>query len=413
MAHIAHPSAVVETDSPNPGNGRLDAADEMPWVSQPRRLALLALTALVALAPGACSPSRAVEAAQVLADTAAGEKPSRLKRVTPEPQRSPVVYLAGERRRAGDMYRPGDGAEAALVLVPGVTPAGKDDPRLVAFAKTLARARFVVLVPDIENLRALKVSPADAHEIADAVHYLAETSGAGEGPSVGLVAISYAVGPALLAVLDEETGRRVRFLAAIGGYYDIEEVVTFFTTGYFREPPDGPWQYRTPNAYGKWVFVRNNAERLSDSADRAALAMMAERKLEDLKAEIGDLVAALGPEGRTVHALLINDDPEKAPDLIAALPEAVRADMAALDLKTKDLSKLAPRLILIHGRDDAVIPYSESKTLAAAAPRAELYIADSLAHVDLGISGLVDTLVLWRAAYRLLAERDAAPEPRL
>ena len=412
MAHIVHPSAVVETDSPNLRNGWLDAGDEMPCSTRaPSWLTVLALTALVALAPGACSPSRAIEAADVLADVAAGDGPSRLKRLRPEPKRTPVVYQVAGRRHAGDIYEPGDGAVAALVLVPGVARAGKDDPRLVAFAKTLARARFAVLVPDIENLRALKVSRADAGNIADAVQYLARRGGTGEDPSVGLVAISYAVGPALLAALEENTGRRVRFVLAIGGYYDIEAVVTFFTTGYFREQADGPWRHLEPNAYGKWIFVRNNADRLTARADRAALADIAERKLKNLTAEIGDLVAKLGPEGRAVHALLVNDDPQRAPALIAALPLAVRADMVALDLKNQDLSKLAARLILVHGRDDAIIPYSESKALAAVAPRAELYVVDSLAHVDLGLSGLIDTVVLWRAVYRLLAERDAAPPP--
>ena len=385
----------------------------MGWSTRPPSwLAILALAAPVAFAPGACSPSRAIEAAQVLADVAAGEMPSRLKRIRPEPTRTPVIYQVAGRRHAGDIYEPGDGAEAALVLVPGVARAGKDDPRLVAFAKTLARARFAVLVPDIANLRALKVSPADAGNIADAVQYFARRGG-GKDPSVGLVAISYAVGPALLAALDEDTGRRVRFVLAIGGYYDIEALVTFFTTGYFRERPDGPWRHLAPNAYGKWIFVRNNVHRLSARADRAALAAMAKRKLENVNADIADLVAKLGREGRAVHALLVNADPQRAPALIAALPGAVRADMAALDLKQQDFSKLAARLILVHGRDDAIIPYSESEALAAVAPRADLYVVDSLAHVDLGLGGLVDTIVLWRAVYRLLAERDAAPPPAL
>ena len=62
----------------------------------------------------------------------------------------------------------------------------------------------------------------------------------------------------------------------------------------------------------------------------------------------------------------------------------------------------------MSGRDDAIIPYSESKALAAAAPeeKAALYVVDSLAHVDLGAAGLIDTLILWRAAYRLLSERE-------
>ncbi len=71
--------------------------------------------------------------------------------------------------------------------------------------------------------------------------------------------------------------------------------------------------------------------------------------------------------------------------------------------------------MLIHGRDDEIIPYSESLALAAAAgeDKAELFLVDNLAHVDLGPGSLDDQLTLWRAAYRLLEERDDAPAPRL
>jgi hypothetical protein len=369
--------------------------------------------ATVALLLGACSPPRALEAGRVLADIAAGAEPSALKRATAAPLRVPVIYRIAGRDHNGDLYRPAEGADAALVLVPGVTPTGKDDPRLVAFAKTLARARFLVLVPEIEAMRVYKVGPDNARDIADAVKYLAGRMPAAEGAAVGLIAISYAVGPALLAALEPDTGALVRFVGAVGGYYDIEAVVTFFTTGRYRAAPDAPWDHREPNAYGKWVFVGGNVERLSDPADRATLSAIAERKLDDLDADIDDLAGRLGSEGRAVHALVVNDDPERVPTLIAGLPEAMRADMAALDLKRRDLSQLAPRLILVHGRDDAIIPHTESEALAAAAPegQATLFLANSLAHVRLGPTSILDSVTLWRAVYHLLCERDSAAAP--
>ena len=53
--------------------------------------------------------------------------------------------------------------------MPGLTPYGKDDPRLAAFAGSLAWSRFLVLLPEIANLRALRVSGADSAIIADAI----------------------------------------------------------------------------------------------------------------------------------------------------------------------------------------------------------------------------------------------------
>jgi pimeloyl-ACP methyl ester carboxylesterase len=189
-------------------------------------------------------------------------------------------------------------------------------------------------------------------------------------------------------------------------------VVTFFTTGHFREAPGQAWQRREPNAYGRWVFVRVNAPRVADARDRVLLASMAERKLRDLAAPVDDLAAKLGREGGSFHALLENRDPEAVPSLIASLPPAIRNDMAALDLARRDLTPLRANVILIHGRDDAIIPYTESAALAAALPegQASLCLVDNLAHVDLGPGGLLDGLRLWRATYRILAERDAVAE---
>ncbi len=324
------------------------------------------------------------------------------------PERNAVAYQVAGRDYNGDLYRPGDTALAALVLVPGAAPEGKDDPRLVAVAMSLARVRFLVLVPEIANLRDLEVRPADAGAVADALRHLAARPDAPPGAR-GLVAISYAAGPAVLAALEPDLGAQVDFLVAVGGYYDIEALVTFFTTGRYRTAPDRPWQAATPNPYGRWIFLRGNAGRLEVSRDRALLREMARRKLNDLAAPIDDLAARLGPEGRSVHALLQNRDPEAVPGLIARLPPDVRRDMRGLDPKRRDLSTLGADAILIHGRDDAVIPYTESLALAAALgpERTHLTLVDNLAHVDLGPADALDALRLWRAAYRVLSLRDA------
>lgn len=219
----------------------------------------------------------------------------------------------------------------------------------------------------------------------------------------------------MLAALDDDARDRVRFVLAVGGYYGLEAVVTYFTTGWFRPTPGAAWAWRRPNAYGKWVFVKANADRLDDAADRALLAAMAERKLRDVRADVADLAARLGPEGRRVHALLENTDPDRAGRLIAGLPKAMRDDLAALDLSRRDLSGLAARLYLVHGRNDAIIPAAESRALAAAlAPgRATLTIVDSLAHADLGPMGLFDMLALWDTKYDLLGERERMTPPAI
>ena len=319
-----------------------------------------------------------------------------------------IVWTARSVPRAGDLYQPAR-PQGALVLAPGLGREGRRDTRLTAFAAALAQSGFMVLVPDVPNFQAQRVSAGDSEILADALRHL--LSRQGEGRSVGIAAVSYAVGPAVLAALEPDLAPRIDVVAAIGGYYDTRAVVTFFTTGYFREAPDAPWQHRAPNAYGKWVFVLANAERIVDPRDRTSLHAMARRKLADLNANVDDLGVGLGPEGRAVVDLLSNAEPDRVPDLIAALPSAVRDDLEGLNLARRDLGALKARLVLIHGRDDAIIPYSESVALARALPaeRSHLALLDSLAHADLGPGGLVDGVRLWRAAYVLMRQRHAHP----
>jgi pimeloyl-ACP methyl ester carboxylesterase len=366
------------------------------------RIAILAAAVLVA----GCSSARLGEAAKLLADIEAGSGPSALKEATPPPERRPVRFETAGRSHAGDLYVPGGGqaALAAMVLVPGVAPAGKDDPRLVTFAATLARARFRVLVPDIENLRALRVRPEDSRAIADASAWLRREGPAGQ--ALGVTAISYAVGPAV-ASLFEADGGKVDFVVAVGGYYDLTAVVTFFTTGRFRERPDQPWRYRQPNAYGKWVFVESNLHRIASPEDRARLRLIKEMRLRDPAADVTPWAAELGAEGRAVYALLDNDDPERVPALVEALPATLLADFRALDLSRRHLSGLSGRFFLLHGRNDPIIPETESLKLAAALPAgaAELYVVDSLDHVEPKPIGPLDRLTLLRAAYAVLGLR--------
>lgn len=360
---------------------------------------LLGLTLL-----SGCAVQRGYEAALVLADIAAGNRPSRLKGCTPEPDRIGFPLVTAARTFAADLYLPGERSRATVLLIPGAAEEGKDDPRLVAFATTLARARFIVLVPDFPSLRELRVNSGNIGEVSDVFSWLVAHRVLAPRQRAGIIAFSYAVGPVVLAAMHPSIRDRVRFILAVGGYYNLPQVLTFFTTGYFQK--NGRWRHRTPNAYGKWVFVRSNVGRLSDPRDRKILRAMADRKIRDLAAPLKDLAEKLGPEGRRVYAFIVNTDRKRASTLMAALPEPILRQIEALNLANKNLHELHARMILVHGIDDDIIPYPQSIALAKALPKgqARLFLANGLNHVDVE-PGFFDKWRLWRAVDALLAER--------
>jgi pimeloyl-ACP methyl ester carboxylesterase len=347
-----------------------------------------------------------IEAGLVLADMAAGTHDSLYRHITPPPRRDSLHYMVDGRIHVADIYRPEGAPRAGIVLVPGVQPQGKDEPRLRAMAATLARARFTVLVPDIPGMRQLKVHASDSCVIGDACRWLAAHPGLAPGGRPGIGAVSYAVAPAVLAAMLPDVRNDVRFVLGIGGYYDLAQLLTYVTTGYFRA--GGQWRHAAPNRYGMWVFAISNVALLADAKDRAIFTEIARRKLADVDARVDDLAAGLGPEGRALYAQMTNSDRQRVPALMAALPPDMRRLIAALTLAGKPVEKLHARLILVHGRTDAIIPYTQSMQLAEAAGpgRAQLFLLDGFGHASLQDLSLKDSFRLWRAVDALLSERD-------
>jgi hypothetical protein len=341
-----------------------------------------------------------VQAALIMWDIAAGGERTLWQDVTAAPQERLVHWPDGE----GDLYLPAGKVGAAMVLVPGAAILGRDEPRLKVLARTFARAGFAVLVPELPELRRLALSRVDADRVAAALRYL---GGQQRGAPLGVAAISYAVAPAVIAAIEDDLAPRIAFVVGIGGYRDTESVIRFVTTGAFRPRGDAREFRVEPNHYGRWAFVMANAGRLDSPADAVLLDDIAQQRFRDRDADISRQAAALGPQGRAVLALMENRDPDAVTRLIQALPEGVRREIDGLNLAFYDLSKLGGHLILVHGRTDPMVPYSESQDLAVAASRARvsLFLIDDIGHVEFTAVNIRNAWTMWQAIVALLGER--------
>jgi fermentation-respiration switch protein FrsA (DUF1100 family) len=319
--------------------------------------------------------------------TAAGSA-SRLERSTAPPSREPVHYAIEGRSGSADLYLPGEGTPAAaIVLVPGAVPEGKDDKRLVKFAEGLARLQFAVLTPELSDYRELEIRTRQVTEVADAFRYLVTQPHLSPGGRTGIGAFSFGAGTAILAALEEDLRERVRFIFAVGAYHDLRRTIRYFTTGYFEA--EGTAQYLEPSEYARLVFAYTALDHVNDLNDRATLEAMLDAKVESASADISALASGLGREGQSVYRLLTNTDPDLAYELIDSLPQETRALIDALTLADKGLRGLPARLILVHGKNDPLIPYSETIALsqAVAPSRARVFLIERLlAHVDLTFS---------------------------
>ncbi len=364
-------------------------------------LAWLAGTAL--LAGGCTTVERQYEAILLLGDlqTAPGET-SRLQRRVGDPEVETLRYHGETGLQVADLYRPPGESRGNLVLIHGFTEEGKDDPRLTAFAESLARSGFRVLAPHIEQIRQLDWGPRSVDEVTDALAHMEDRPGSRDLPT-GAATLSLMSGPVLLAASSPHHAEQVDFLVTIGGYYDVYAWIAFLTTGY--DPLSGRRMDDGPQVDVKWALLDALSYRADDPEVRGALARIAVRRRINPDADVDSLVARLDGDALALFELLDNTDPERVQARLDALPDQYRDDLDALNIASRDLTDLPVELILIHGKDDTVIPISHSERLAERAPRATLYRSGGLMHVELS-PGPLDVWPLWRAAAALLAQRD-------
>jgi alpha-beta hydrolase superfamily lysophospholipase len=330
------------------------------------------------------------EAGLALEDLASGLAISRLASQVPRPLRESISFTTGGEQRAADLYHASQGARAGIVLVPGVAARGRRDARVIAIANTLARLDFTVLVPDMPGVRSVRMRSTDVREVADSFAWLASRPALAPPGHIGIAGFSYGAGPVLLAALQPDIRDRTNFILAVGGYYSLENVVTYLTTGHYRiDQPAGAVAAATrrllPHPYSVAAFIRSNLDLLERSVDRGFFRRYAEHVAGDYSDEDEPVPARLAPDAQAFYDLLTNHRPARVPALLDRLSVRMRTELEGINPAAQNLSGLRADVILLHGRSDNLIPYTESIALADALPasQARLFLIDGLAHVNL------------------------------
>ncbi len=318
------------------------------------RLLLLVLAALLALPVLTAVPPAIFAGAFLLEFGTAGAMPA-LSYLTDAPVRQPFP-LPGA---AADRYAaPGVFPGRALVLVPGFTPHGKDDARAQEAGALLARAGFDVMVPTLPGLMRGRLRPDDVEPVVAAL--------AARPEPTTIIAVSVGAGPALLAAADPRVRDRVTTVVTLGGYASARELVRFFVTG----------EYEFGEIRGR---VRHDPELV--------------RMFVEVNADLLD--PDTGPADRVTSLL------QRLPPTTLALLDRLSPLRVAADIPA--------RLVLIHGRSDRAVPFTESLRLAAARPqRTEVLLVSLFEHLE-GAGGFApwnearDFARLWTVVYALLA----------
>ena len=147
---------------------------------------------------------------------------------------------------------------------------GIDEPRLVSFARSLAASGFFVMTPLVPGIADYRVQAESADVIGSAARDFAQQL---EVPKVGIFAISFSGGLALLAAGDPQYASAVAWVASIGGYYDLAHVLRFFATG-DAVRPDGSVDHLQPHEYGPLIVIYDEPQDFFSPQDRPCARTM-------------------------------------------------------------------------------------------------------------------------------------------
>ncbi len=345
-----------------------------------KKIILLSLVVIIGILFTA-QVKRAFISTLLLVDTVRPPEKSLMGKLIDGPVITTVTVTSRGRAIQADLYRPvKKGKYFPLLLVHGVNPTGKDDRQLVLLAKDLARAGFLVLVPDITGLKTLHLRISDAEDVLESFLFLSKTGYA--RPRGGMVGISYGAGPVLLAAADARIRDKVSVISTFGGYYDLRDVLLFILTGTYEY--GGQRGYVRPDSSLRWMFVYRNLDLVSSAVDRELFKRIVEKQNQFDSAAADALAKSLGPEGRALYDFLVNTDQERFTPLYEKLPLAMRDQVYQLS-PARAMRYINASFIIAHGTDDYAVPFTESKRLADAVEdkdRVRLALLPQFLHVE-------------------------------
>jgi pimeloyl-ACP methyl ester carboxylesterase len=268
------------------------------------------------------------------------------------------------------------------VTLHGITRSGRKHPTLVRFVRALSASGAAVLVPEIPEWREMYLAPAEAEDTMRAAILALANREETQPGRLGAMGFSFGAPQALMAGTDPELIPHLRAVASFGGYFDLERTARFLFTGEHEWRGD---RYRIePDPYGRWVVGGNFLSETEEYGDTGAVA----GALLDLARSAGDvqvpswdpihdtrkkeLEAALPEAGRGLFRAFAPDagtrmPPSQDDHLIRALAKAARGVSPRFDIGSR-LKDIRVPVRLIHGRQDRLIPFSETLRMAEGFP---------------------------------------------
>jgi pimeloyl-ACP methyl ester carboxylesterase len=242
-----------------------------------------------------------------------------------------------------------------IFLTHGMSGFGIDDPRMFEVAISLASGGYTVVVPEFEEVKALKITPESVRNIKDVFLIILDHKKINT-KDVGFFSISFSAGYGLVALTDPEIATRVKSIIAIGGFADLLETCSFAIGNYLTD--DYPSNILF---YNYLHLLYDNTSELEEVFYQAALDNGFSRKGKEQVAPILYEKLSKGHKEIFDRAKV---DANFRKELASKISESY-AEPANSISPIYYIEKIKSPVCLIHGKDDNVIPENQSIKLAS------------------------------------------------
>jgi dienelactone hydrolase len=281
--------------------------------------------------------------------------------VTPPPRVEDDIEPIGALDIRVTWWIPGWGSlHPAVMLVNGATEKGNDDPETRRLGEALARAGYMVMLPEFPFIKAGRLD-RHATAILDAAFARATARPETTGMAVG--AFGFSVGGGMLLAAASRPGAlsSASYIGALGAYYDLDTyLASVLSLTQRREGALEPWD---ADAEVRLRLPVAAAEALADGNDRALVTA-------ELRASGGRLSgeppSGLQSESASLWRALTATDYDIARERLHQLPASLREVFDSLSPRTT-WSSLRPPVFWLHDVGDRFEPVSEAETAAATA----------------------------------------------
>ncbi|MBL9087614.1 MAG: hypothetical protein JNM10_10760, partial [Planctomycetia bacterium] len=305
------------------------------------------------------------------------------------------------------------------VAVAGVTPEGVRDPRVLRVVEALAAAGCEVVAPDLAGL----ARPGEDEALVDDVVAAWRRALAGDGPvasprrRVAFLGVSLGAGVVVRALARGADGDPAPGTVGAVLLVGPPDDTVALARAWFRRPiapaaASGLEDARSDaGLFARHGVARAAAARLLAGPDLVAVRAWLDAVGETPSPGHREPAGLASADAARFVAAVRAEDTVADDDLAWILGAATPFLSASSPASAPSLARVTAPVFVVHGVDDALVPVTEARALAArltASPSVEVLESRLLSHVDVDSPGLAET---WRHVTFMQRFLDAAGAP--